>query len=54
MSENEFVSLGRPMKGAFIYDLDSTPVETKPWTELENVRKYFDFFDSYRNEFLTE
>ena len=42
------------MKGAFIYDLDSAPVETKPWTELENVRKYFDFFDSHRNEFLTE
>ena len=42
------------MKGAFIYDLDSAPVETKSWTELENVRKYFDFFDSHRNEFLTE
>lgn len=42
------------MKGAFIYDLDSTPVETKPWTELENVKKYFDFFDSHRSEFLGE
>lgn len=40
------------MKGAFIYDLDCAPVETKPWTELENVRKYFDFFDSYREDFL--
>ena len=40
------------MKGAFIYDLDSAPVETKPWTELENVRKYFDFFDFYRADFL--
>lgn len=40
------------MKGAFIFDLDSAPVETKPWTELENVRKYFDFFDSYREDFL--
>lgn len=40
------------MKGAFIYDLDSAPVEIKPWTELENVRKYFDFFDSYREDFL--
>lgn len=40
------------MKNALIYDLDSAPVETKPWTELENVRKYFDFFDSYREDFL--
>ena len=42
------------MKNALIYDLDSAPVETKPWTELENVKRYFDFFDSHRNEFLTE
>lgn len=40
------------MKNALIYDLDSAPVETKPWTELENVKRYFDFFDSYREDFL--
>ena len=32
------------MDGARIYDLDSTPVETRNWWELENVRIYFDFF----------
>ena len=42
------------MPNAVIYDLDSYPVETKKWTELENVRKYFDFFEKYRHLFLEE
>ena len=29
---------------AQIYDLDSYPVATRDWTELENVRKYYEFF----------
>ena len=40
------------MKDALIYDLDSTPVHTRKWTELENVRRYFDFFEKHRAEFL--
>ena len=40
------------MKGARIYDIDSCPVTTKKWTELENVKEYFKFFDSHRDEFL--
>lgn len=40
------------MKEALIYDLDSYPVETKRWTELENVRRYFAFFEEHRDEFL--
>ncbi len=40
------------MKGAKIYDLDEFPVKVKPWTELENVRKYFEFFDEHRDEFI--
>lgn len=39
------------MKDALIYDLDSNPVQTKKWTDLENVRRYFDFFESHRSEF---
>ena len=39
------------MKGAKIYDLDEFPVETKIWTELPNVRKYFEFFEEHREEF---
>ena len=40
------------MKDAVIYDLDSDPVTVKPWTELENVRRYFDFFEEHRQEVL--
>ena len=32
------------VKGARIYDLDSSPVCVKKWYELENVRAYHDFF----------
>lgn len=39
------------MPNALIYDLDSHPVETKKWTDLENVRKYFEFFEKHRNQF---
>ena len=38
---------------AVIYDLDDDPVRIKKWTELENVRKYFEFFEAHRQEFLT-
>ena len=34
------------LKGAKIYDLDSTPVTVRKWTELENVRTYYEFFMS--------
>lgn len=39
------------MKGAKIYDLDNTPVRTKSWTELENVRIYYEFFKKHEKEF---
>lgn len=39
------------MKDAKIYDLDSTPVTAKKWTELENVRIYHEFFEAHREEF---
>ncbi|MBD5081704.1 MAG: AAA family ATPase [Ruminococcaceae bacterium] len=39
------------IKGAKIYDLDSEPVIVKNWTELENVRVYYDFFKKHQNEF---
>ncbi len=39
------------MPGAKIYDLDASPVNIKRWTELENVRTYYDFFQSHNNEF---
>lgn len=39
------------MRGAKIYDLDSDPVDVRPWTELENVRAYYDFFKAHEREF---
>ena len=42
------------MKDTVIYDLDSTPVETKKWTELSNVKIYKEFFDEHKNEFKEE
>lgn len=39
------------MKHIKIYNLDKRPVEPSKWTELENVRTYFDFFEKHRDEF---
>lgn len=39
------------MKGAKIYDMDEEPVDVKRWTELENVRAYYDFFKGHEKEF---
>ena len=39
------------IRGAKIYDLDARPVAPRRWTELENVRAYFDFFKSHEKEF---
>ena len=38
------------LKDATVYDLDSYPVRRKRWTELENVRTYFDFFKVHEGE----
>ena len=39
------------MRGAKIYDLDEEPVDVKKWTELKNVRAYYNFFKKYEQEF---
>ena len=39
------------MKGAKIYDMDENRVDVKKWTELENVREYYEFFKSREKEF---
>ena len=41
------------IEGARVYDLDSVPVAVKDWTELSNVRRYFEFFESHRDAFLS-
>lgn len=40
------------MRGARIYNLDENPVTIRRWTELENVRTYYDFFKTHEREFL--
>lgn len=42
------------MRGAKIYDLDSDPVDVRRWTELKNVRTYYDFFRAHWHEFEDE
>ncbi len=39
------------MRNAKIYDLDEDPVDVKRWTELENVRAYYNLFKKYEDEF---
>ena len=39
------------MEGARIYNLDTDPVNTANWWELENVRIYYDFFQSHKQLF---
>lgn len=39
------------MEQAKVYDLDEMPVRVKKWTELANVREYYDFFKEHEGEF---
>lgn len=39
------------IRGARIYDLDEVPVGVAKWTELPNVRIYYDFFREHADEF---
>ena len=42
------------LKNALVYNLDKKPVTTEKWTDLENVRKYYDFFKSHETEFKND
>ena len=39
------------MDGAKIYDLDENPVQVKKWTQLDNVRTYYQFFKENEGQF---
>lgn len=39
------------MRGAKIYDMDEERVDVKQWTELGNVREYYQFFKEHEGEF---
>lgn len=38
---------------ALIYNLDSTPVQTAKWYELDNMRAYYNLFNMHRKSFDT-
>lgn len=42
------------MKGAKIYDMDEEVVDVKCWSELKNIRAYYDFFKKHEREFRQE
>ena len=39
------------INGAKIYDMDENPVDIKKWTQLSNVRIYYEFFKKHEKEF---
>ncbi len=39
------------LKGAKVYDLDELPIRAKRWSEVENVRAYFELFEQRREDF---
>lgn len=39
------------MDNVVIYDFDECPVVTKPWTALENVNIYYNFFKEHEKDF---
>ena len=39
------------IKDALIYDLDSLPVKKRKWSELDNVKEYYNFFKDREEEF---
>jgi predicted ATPase len=39
------------IEDAGVYDLDRDPARIRKWTELENVRRYYDFFSEHSAEF---
>ncbi|MCQ4637295.1 AAA family ATPase [Anaerovorax odorimutans] len=39
------------IENAKIYDLDEEIVDVKPWTELKNIRAYYDFFMEHEADF---
>lgn len=42
------------MRGAKNYDMDSDPVDVRMWTQLQNVRMYYEFFKRHQRAFEEE
>ena len=39
------------LEKAKVYDLDNSPVRERNWTELDNVKTYYNFFMEHKEEF---
>jgi len=39
------------IRDAKVYDMDECPVVEKAWTQLKNVRQYYEFFQNHKGEF---
>lgn len=39
------------LKDAYVYDLDDVPARKKKWTDLKNMRVYYDFFQENGKDF---
>lgn len=39
------------IEGAKVYDMDETPIAEKKWTQIANIREYYDFFREHESEF---
>lgn len=42
------------IKDALVYDLDEVPVKTKKWSDLKNIRIYYEFFKDNKGSFESE
>ena len=42
------------LRDARVYDLDADPARVRKWTELPNIRAYYDFFSRHRKAFEGE
>lgn len=42
------------MKEALVYDLDEVPVKIKKWSELKNIKIYYEFFKNNKDSFERE
>lgn len=50
--ESAFLYFAEKIQENGLYFLDEEIVDVKKWSELENVRAYYDFFKKHEQEFV--
>ena len=51
ITDNNIYPFMLGIQNAKIYNLDTKDYKVQKWSELENVRYFYDFFKSRKNEF---